>query len=283
MFRFIKQHYITVLIVAVIVLAVLAAAFAGKKEGKTNFVADAAGIVLTPLQGSFHWVFDNISGIFQYIGDIRTNAQDNEALTHRVQELESELVEFEDLRMENDRLRSLLDLKERQREYDTVGAEIIAKEPGNWFTNFTIDKGTMDGLSQSDPVINTSGLVGYIYDIGTTWAKVSTIVAPTSSTGAVLPRTGEEVVVDGIQDQKSSILCKMSYVPKDSNIMVGDTIETSGLGGMYPKGLYIGRVKEIQNSQDGLTRDVLVEPAVDFKRLREVLVIRSGGAGSEGR
>ena len=278
MFRFIKQHYITVLIVAVIVLAVLAAAFAGKKEGKTNFVADAAGIVLTPLQGSFHWVFDNISGIFQYIGDIRTNAQDNEALTHRVQELESE-----DLRMENDRLRSLLDLKERQREYDTVGAEIIAKEPGNWFTNFTIDKGTMDGLSQSDPVINTSGLVGYIYDIGTTWAKVSTIVAPTSSTGAVLPRTGEEVVVDGIQDQKSSILCKMSYVPKDSNIMVGDTIETSGLGGMYPKGLYIGRVKEIQNSQDGLTRDVLVEPAVDFKRLREVLVIRSGGAGSEGR
>lgn len=213
--------------------------------------------------------------MFDYFGDIKALKAENEALLSKVAELENENRALESLKAENERLLSLLDLKTSMTQFEMVGCRVIAKDAGNWFHSFTIDKGSLSGIAENQVVITSRGVVGRIVEVGTNWAKVVSIIDNTSSVGCIVARTGDIAVIDGDLELQKDGYCKMSYLSKGTDITVGDLIETSGLGGIYPKGLLIGKVREIRPDTLSMSEYAVVEPAVDFEKISEVMVIKN--------
>lgn len=275
-----KKKFIPFIIVVAIAVGAFAAVkniFFKESEGKVNFVSDAVGIVVSPVQGAFSWVFDNISHIGVYFSDLDRLEKENLQLKKDVLQLRADLSEKEKYEQENERLRGLLDLKSSKKDYDTVGASVIGRDVNFDTGIIKIDKGTIDGISKNDVVLDSGGLVGYVSDIGTTWANVTTILAPETNVSCILPRTGEIIMLGAEMSGSRKNLCKLSYIASDSTISVGEAVETSGEGGIYPEGLFVGRIEEISDEKNGISKEAILKPTADFSCLREVLVMKLEG------
>ncbi len=232
------------------------------------------GTVLRPFQQFFSSVGHGVGGFFDYLGDMKNFQADNLELKDEVAELQAKVRELEGYKQENERLRELLNLQSAEGAPDMVACKVIAKDPGNWFNSFTINKGTEAGIGVDDTVISAKGLVGRVIDAGPGWAKVLSIIDVESSVGALLSRTQDFAIVDGDLALSDDGKCKLSYVTKGANIALGDSVVTSGLGGVYPEGLLIGTVAEIKTDSLGYSQYAVLDTAVDFERVREVMVIR---------
>lgn len=271
--RFLKNKYVVGLILTTLVIFVMMGASAGDRTRPT-FIEDAVSAIVSPIQKAFFNIGKSIENSIRFISEIKTLKQHNEELVKRLDELKEENRQLRALKNENMRLREMLGLKQKFDDFDIVGAQIIGKEPGNWFNVFTIDKGTADGLENKCAVITSKGLVGYIYDIRSNSAKVMSIIDSDSAVSALLVRTRDIAVVKGDLQLQHEALCKMTYISEEADIVVGDSIITSGLGGIYPKGLLIGKVKQILKEPHEIAQYAIIEPEVDFKRLEEVFVIK---------
>lgn len=281
---FFSRNRYKILLIGITILLVVLMALSTIPWKKANFISDVLGVVISPVQKGISAVIGGVQGFFGSISNMGRYEAENAELKEKIALLESEVRETEELKKENARLRSMLDLKERDVQYDMQAAEVIAKDAGNWFSAFTIDKGTSSGIAQGNAVITNDGLVGYVYEVGTTWAKVTTIIDSGSSAGAAIKRTGDTGVVEGDLKLQNEGKCAFVYLQKDANVTEGDYVETSGLGGIYPPGLYIGKVAEVTADAGGVSQRAIVQPAVEFDRISEVFVIRgtlpedSGGA-----
>lgn len=243
-------------------------------KDSSGIMSNFFGILISPAQKVVNKVVASTEDFMVFILNMRSYEKDNEKLKEEISTLYTEVRETEDLKKENETLRNMLELKSREVEYDLVATEIISRESDNWYCLFTLDKGTNYGLKKNNAVITSDGLVGHIYEVGNNWAKVITIIDSTSSVGAVLKRTGDTAIIEGSLDYQNENMCKLTYLSKNASITEGDYIETSGMGGIYPSGLYIGRVKEIVSDPNGITQQAIVETAVNFGDLRQVFVIR---------
>ncbi len=272
-----RKVHLVMLCVAVAVFIVMGITFATSKN-PSSASGNVLGTVLRPVQGFFSSIGDGVGGFFGFIGDMKNFQQENLELKAKVDELSAKVRELEGFRQENERLRQLLDFKSAASQWDMVGCEVIAKEPGNWFHSFTIDKGEHDGIRVDDAVLSGYGLVGRVTEVGPTWAKVLTIIDTESSVGALNSRTQDFAIVDGDLSLAEEGKCKLSYLAKNSSPVVGDSILTSGLGGVYPEGILIGSVSDIKSDSMGYSQYAIIDTAVDFERIREVMVIRNGGA-----
>ena len=179
-----------------------------------------------------------------------------------------------ELKVKNEELRRALDIKDQYSNMDMIGANIIAKDMGNWFDIFTIDRGSKDGISNNYPIVTSNGLVGRVMQTDVFSSKVIAIIDEDSSISARLSRTSDLVIVKGDRKLKEQGLCIMNYIPADADISAGDRVETSGVGGIYPKGILIGKVKEVRQRTNELDRYAIIEPVVDFKRLEEVFILK---------
>lgn len=271
---FFSRNKFKILLIGVTVLLVALMALSTIPGQKANFVSDVLGVVISPVQKGISAVIGGIEGFFGSISNMQRYQSENAELREKVALLEGEVRETEELKKENARLRDMLELRDREVQYDTQAAEVIAKDAGNWFLTFTIDKGTSSGIAQGNAVITTDGLVGYVYEVGTTWARVQSIIDSTSSAGAAIKRTGDTGVVEGDLELQNEGKCAFVYLRKDANVTEGDYVETSGLGGIYPPGLYIGKVTEVTVDASGVSQRAIVQPAVSFDKLSEVFVIR---------
>jgi rod shape-determining protein MreC len=184
--------------------------------------------------------------------------------------LRAELSELTELRHENERLRRLLGFVE-ETALPSVAARVIAEDASNWFRTIEIDRGTADGLTEGLPVVNAAGLVGRVVRCTPHSARVL-LITDASSAVAVL-----------VQDQRIRGVCRgqggalvLDFALVQDQIQVGDGVITSGLGGVFPKGLFVGFVRSVQREQFGLFQTIEVEPAVDFAHLEEVLVLLKG-------
>lgn len=270
---FFERNKGKIILSAVTVLLVIIMALSTIPSLKPNFVSNAVGVLVSPVQKVISSMINSNQGFFTFVFNMKEYQSENEELVERINILEKEVRETEELKKENTRLRSMLEMRERQTEYETETAEVIAKEAGNWFNSFTIDKGTADGISLYNPVITDKGLVGYVAEAGTTYSKVISVIDSTASVAAVVNRTGDAAVVEGDLKLQEQGLCRMVYVNRNSVITVGDYLETSGMGGIYPKGIYIGKIKEVTDDGTGLSQNAIIEPAVDFDAVSEVFVI----------
>ncbi|MBQ2696306.1 MAG: rod shape-determining protein MreC [Clostridia bacterium] len=269
-----KKLHIVVLSVCVAILILMGISFA--TSGSSSASGNIVGTVLSPVQKFFSSIGNGVGGFFDFVFDMKNFQQENLELKDEVNRLSARVRELEAFGKENERLRQMLELKEAETERDIVCCEVIAKDPGNWFYSFTIDKGKGDGLKVDDTVMSGYGLVGRITEVGPNWAKVVTIIDSESSVGALVSRTQDLAIVDGDLYLADDGKCKLNYLTKDTSLVLGDTIVTSGLGGVYPEGILIGTVSEIKSDSMGYSQYAVIDTAVNFEKIQEVMVIRNG-------
>ena len=194
-------------------------------------------------------------------------------LKQKNSELEQSLRELENIKNQNETLTEYLNLSEKYGEYKTIPGYVINKEISNYSKTIVINIGKRDGVTENMTVIADKGLVGHVISVTETTAKVQTIVDTASSVSCSMSTTKDSIVCKGTLDEKSTL--KAMYIPTESNIIQGDSIETSGLGGIYPKGIHVGTVKKATNTQNITDRYATIETAVDFDKLDTVLVIKN--------
>lgn len=270
---FFERNKGKVILIGATALLIIIMALSTIPSLKPNFVSNAVGVIISPVQKVISTAINSTQNFFSFIFNMEEYRTENEELKHKVALLEKEIRETEELKKENTRLRSMLDMRERTVEYVTETAEVIAKDSGNWFNSFSVDKGSVDGVELYDPVITDNGLVGYVSEAGSTYSRVVSIIDSTSSVAASVKRTGDSAIVEGDLKLQEQGRCRMVYVDKESIITAGDDLETSGMGGIYPKGIYIGKVLEITDDGTGLSQQATVDPAVDFDSITEVFII----------
>jgi rod shape-determining protein MreC len=245
---------------------------------KATVLEDIVGVVVTPVQKVFNKISSSIENSAEFFASKKLLREQNEELVYRLSELEQKEMKLQQLENENTRLREMLDLKNEHAEFSFVSAHVIAKDPGNWFNTFVIDKGTSHGLEINSAVLTSKGLVGHIYDIGINRAKVISIIDSNSNVSGIISRTRDVGVIRGDLELQKEGLSKMDYILKDADVIPGDYVETSGLGGIYPKGILVGKIKEVVKESHEITKSAIIQPAVDFKSLEEVLVISNSSA-----
>ncbi len=269
---------IVVLSITVVIFIFMGVSFALVSNNASVSGTNATGVVVGPFQKFFSSIGNSVGGFFEFVGDMRQYKERNLELTDEVEKLQQQVREMESYKVENNRLRALLELKSNEAGHDMVGCEVIGKDPGNWFNVFKIDKGSNHGIKKDDVVVTNNGLVGHVMEVGSTWAKVISIIDTDSSVGAIVSRTQDIAIIDGEMNLADEGKCKLNYVTNDTSLVVGDTVETSGLGGIYPKGILIGTVSEIKSDALGYSQYAIIDTAVDFERIREVMVIRMPAA-----
>lgn len=240
-------------------------------------VKDVVGVVLTPIQSGINHVGGWFSGKMDYFEDNLKLTAQNEELQSQVDQL---TVENTQLLQDKDELNSLRDLYELDHKYETyekVGARVISKDDSsNWFSTFTIDKGSNDGLAVDMNVMAGSGLVGIITDVGPNWATVRSIIDDYSNVSAQISETEDTCIIAGdlsLTDEGTVRLVKLN--DPDSKVKVGDTVVTSQISDIFLPGILIGYVSEIGVDSNNLTHSGLVSTVVDFKDIKEVLVIKN--------
>ena len=205
---------------------------------------------------------------------IRDLLEENERLKEQVDDLTIQNTELQQDRYELNTLRELYELDEQYDEYEKTGARIIARDSGNWYHNFVINKGTNDGIEVDMNVIAGSGLVGRVIDVGPDWAKVLSIIADTSNVSSTVLSTEEYLIVSGDLELYSQGSIRFSQlIDRDGAVKEGDKIVTSNISDKYLPGILIGYIENIDVDSNNLTKSGEVTPAVDFGRLDEVLVI----------
>ena len=255
---------ITILILILIVIF-------SNSDSNLSFFENVASNLVMPIQNGMTYLKNKISGNNTFFTDINNLKQENEELKKKNSELEQSLRELENIKTQNETLKEYLDLAEKYGEYKTIPGYVINKDISNYSKTIVINIGKNDGVEENMTVIGDQGLVGHVISVTDTTAKVQTIIDTASSVSCSMSTTKEAIVCKGTLDDKS--LLKAMYIPTDSNIIQGDSIETSGLGGIYPKGIHIGTVKKVTNTQNLTDRYALIETAVDFDKLDTVLVI----------
>lgn len=273
MLRLFRNKRFLLILTTLVLLIVIAVA--SRPGGRLGYVGDVLNVPLSPVQKFFSLIGQKVEGVYEYFTEMGTLKKENDELKAEIDSLESDKRELLRYKEENNNLRDMLDLKEQMKDYQTIGGNIIAKDMGNWFNTFTIDRGSSDGLKIDSPVITSKGLVGSVIETMPFSAKVLSIIDPDSTVSAVVTKSMDLVRIRGDMLLMDQGLCRMDYIDMDVDIAVGDTIETSGLGGIYPRGILIGKVKSINKDADGLNRYAVIEPAVDFKRLQVVFAMKN--------
>ncbi len=239
-----------------------------------NYVA---GYVLTPLQSGINQVGGWLSDRMDYFESNLDLAAKNEELQAQVDELTVQNTQLLQDHEELNSLRDLYELDHKYESYEKVGARVIAREnAGNWFSIFTIDKGSDDGLAVDMNVLAGAGLAGIITDVGPNWAKVRSVIDDYSNVSAEITETGDTCIIAGsldlIDDGKINLV-KLN--DPDSEAKAGDTVVTSHISDKFLPGILIGYISEIQTDPNNLTRSGYISPVVDFKDIKEVLVIKN--------
>lgn len=237
-------------------------------------VKQVSGSLITPIQKGINGFGSWLSGLTDNFDDAVTLRAENEELQARVDSLTEENSQLIQDREELLRLRELFDLDAQYDEYEKIGARIIAKESGNWFQLFTIDKGSNDGIEKDMNVISGGGLVGIVTEVGPNWATVRSIIDDNSNVSAMISTTSDQCIIAGdlrLIDEGSLNLVKLTDA--DNKVHVGDKVVTSYISEKYLPGILIGYISELNNDANNLTKSGYITPVVDFRHLQEVLVI----------
>lgn len=237
-------------------------------------ISTVGGFLVTPLQSG-------ISKAGSYLFDRQENLKTIEELNKENARLKQQLDELtiENIKLQQDRyeltsLRSLYELDSQYDDYEKIGARIIAKDSGNWFHSFVIDKGEEDGILVDMNVMAGSGLVGRVTDVGPHWAKVLSIIDDSSNTSGMILSTSDNLIVSGdLQLYEDGVIPFEKLVDSADRVVEGDKIVTSNVSDKYLPGILIGYIATINKDSNNLTKSGLVTPAVDFEHLEEVLVI----------
>ena len=253
------------------ILMMVFSSFSDKVSGPFKVLANYTVI---PLQQGINqiggWLGD-LSDNFETLQQLRT---ENEKLQEQVDSLVTENSTLQEERYELERLRELYQLDQNYSDYEKTAAHVIGKDSGNWFSTFTIDKGSEDGIEVDMNVMAGSGLVGIVVEVGPSWAKVRSIIDDSSNVSGMVLSTSDRCIVSGDLSLMDDGQIRFEQMENNENeVSVGDQIVTSYISDKYLQGILIGYVSEVTVDSNNLTRSGYITPAVNFKDLQEMLVI----------
>lgn len=268
MYRNKKSGIVGIVITIIILIFVV---IFSNGNSNSNFIENVATNLVMPIQNGLTYLKNKISRNSTFFTDTNKLKEENEKLQKENDELEQSLRELENIRTQNETLKEYLNLTEKYGEYKTIPGYVINKDISNYSKTIVINIGSDDGVKENMTVIGNEGLVGHVISVTSSTAKVQTIVDTASSISCTMSTSKDSIVCKGTMDEDSAL--KAMYLPTDANIIQGDSVETSGLGGIYPKGIHVGTIKKVSNSKNMTDRYAIVETAVDFDKLDTILVI----------
>ena len=233
-----------------------------------------AGYTVIPFQKAISYAGNWLFSRSESIKELETLRAENEQLKETVNDLTIKINDLTTDKYELAELRQLLSLDERYSDYPTVGARVIGKDAGNWYSTFLIDKGSNDGIKVNMNVMAGTGLVGVVTSVGPNWAMVRSIIDDESNISAMVLNTSDTMIVTGDLELYSEGKIKFTELrDEDDAVVQGDQIVTSQISSKYLPGISIGYIEEINSDSNNLTKSGYITPVVDFEHLDIVLVI----------
>ena len=235
---------------------------------------DLAGMIIVPFENSISRIGNGLAAMRQSFQDKQDLIRENEELREQIDILTTQNGKLISDQSELVRLQQMYRLDEEYTEYPKVAAEIIAKDPGNWYDTFMINRGSNDGIRVNNNVIAGKGLVGIVTEVGPSWATVRSIIDDSSNVSAMAVSTGDNCIVYGdLELIDEGKLCFEQLYDVEDKVTIGERIVTSNISENYVEGLLIGYVSEVVQDTNNLTKTGTLVTPVDFQHLKEVLVI----------
>ena len=268
----VMNRYLLIGLSVFCIFMMLLSSFSDKVGGPFKVVAN---VTVIPLQ-------QGINQIGGWMGDMKDNFQtlkqvraENTKLQKQVDSLITENNNLQQERYELQRLQELYQLDKNYADYKKTAAHVIGKDSGNWFSTFTIDKGSNDGIAKDMNVMAGSGLVGIVTDVGPNYAKVTSIINDTSKVSGMVTTTSDNLIVSGsLQKMNEDMVIEFNNLnDKDNEVSINDPVVTSAVSYNYQQGILIGYISSIETDSNNLTKSGTITPAVDFEHIEEVLVI----------
>ncbi len=254
----------------ILVMAIISFAAQGSSSPVSNFF----GIVTKPFRAAASSISGAIGRFYSRMYEYDELLEENERLKKTIAAMEEDIRIGEQLIAENERLRELSGLTESRRDLTLCMANVVSRSSSNWESAFTISKGRSGGIEKFDCVINEEGfLVGQVSEVGENWAVVSTLIDTTTELGAVIQRTGDTAAAEGDFELMREGLLRLAYFPEDAVLLNGDTVLTSGVGGVYPSGIVIGKIVDVYASEGNVGSYASVEPSAELDDLVQVFVV----------
>jgi rod shape-determining protein MreC len=233
-----------------------------------------SGYLFVPIQKGINYVGWYLSDRADNLQDLRLVMAERDALQEQVDQLTIENSQLMQEKYELEDLRALYKLDRSYSDYSKIAANVIGKDPGNWFSSFQIDKGSNDGIAVDMNVLSGSGLVGIVTKVGADWALVRSIIDDTSNVSAMILSTADNCMVSGdLQLMSEGFISISQLKDSDDQVEFGAKVVTSQVSDKYHPGLLIGYVQKLDMDSNNLTKSGTITPAVDFEHLRSVLVI----------
>jgi len=247
-------------------------AFDAKVEGGEYVIRSWTQTGADFVQSPVTTVTSSISTYFSSIANLRSAADENGQLTQKVQELEVELKQKEELDQENSRLRKLLDLKEQSR-YKVLTARVIGRDPSAWFDSAIVNRGSLDGVKLNMPVVTDGGLVGRVTAVSPLTSQVDLITRDKSGVGAVVGQIGGSNALGVVAGTSKKELLEMKYVGGSVEVQVGQPVFTTGQDGIFPSGLKIGDIVNLVSGSATTPHMIEIQPAARLGTMQEVGIL----------
>lgn len=264
---FVKYKKIIVLLIFLLLPLVLMTTQA-KRDKEPGLIENIAVYIISPIQRIVTYSTRGLQEIWSGYINLVGIRKENQRLKKEIQILKEDNNKINEAVLANKRLRELLAFKESV-QTSMIPAQVISKDATNWFKMVMIDKGRDNGIVKNMPVVTHGGIVGRVIEVFANSSKVQLIIDYNSAVDVLVQRSRDGGVVGGIFKNR----CEMRFLDRRAKIEVGDIIVSSGLDGVFPKGLVVGKVVEIRKKNYGLFQEVEIMPSVDFSRLEEVLII----------
>lgn len=272
--QFFLNKRLIILLVSIIILVALIGFSMSEREELSwpeQFLKDTTGWV----QNIFSKPQQFVAGFFEDVRDLQNTYTENKELKSRLDELAKLKADVEQLKKENQELREVIDAETSLRDYEPIHATVIGRNPDQWNELLIINKGEVNGIEQNMAVVTSSGLIGKVKSVQqfTSTIQLLSSMDPANRISAEID--GDETIYGTIEgyDQDRDLL-RLKRIPHDVKIEKGQLVVTSGLGGVFPEGLPIGKIVDSEPDEQGLTQVAYVEPGADFYDIKQVLVVK---------
>jgi rod shape-determining protein MreC len=247
-----------------------------------TFTRQALLFVLSPVIQVTGATVRGVTGLWSDYVELRGLKAENRRLRQEADTLKRRLDQLEEQALETQRLQRLLAMREAS-QAELLAARVVGKDATNWFKTILLDRGSREGVRRNQPVLAPDGLVGRVVEVTPTTARVQLVTDPVNAVGGLIQRTR----VTGIVSGNLGAGTRIRYLPLMADVVVGDEVVTSGMGGVFPKGIPIGRITAVDRRSGALFQEATLQPAVDLSRLEEVLIltaleIRAGSQAGNG-
>lgn len=273
---FFKNYKTIVFVVVLLAIALILLSYNIKKETRNNFikkiVLEAAAPVQNTLNAAVKGIGDAWSRYIFLVGIV----EENNKLKKKINELKTDLILYQEGYLESQRLKKLLSIIDDS-DHDYIAARVIGREQASLSKVILINKGSAQGLAVGMPVVAQPGVIGRVTDVSWHSARVLLLIDESSNIDALVQRNRTQGIIRGAGSRG----CILKYVSKTQDVKEGDAVVSSGIGGVFPKGIIVGTVNHVDRQEAGLFLKINVTPAIDFSKLEEVLIITSKESGVE--